>query len=150
MGPLIYFALLSTIKKRPNALYMLISISVLALVPLKYAAITFLPYGESLNIFMSNELIIAVMFLMMATTASEKIKSTEEGLIEAQILLRDAYSRFVPHRAYRSSQKESIINIELGDQEELELLFYSVTYEILPASVKSYLLRIISNLSTTT
>ena len=41
LGPLIYFALLSTIKKRPNALYMLISISVLALVPLKYAAITF-------------------------------------------------------------------------------------------------------------
>ena len=56
----------------------------------------------------------------MATTASEKIKSTEEGLLEAQILLRMPTVDLCP-QTYRSSQKRSIINIELGDQEELEL-----------------------------
>ena len=70
---------------------------------------------------MSNEAIIGVMFLMMATTASEKIKTTEQGLLQAQILLRDAYSRFVPKELTDHLKKDSIINIELGDQEELEL-----------------------------
>ena len=121
LAPLIYFAFLSTIKKRPNALYMFISIMVLALLPLKYVAIKYLPAGELLEVFMSNEAIIGVMFLMMATTASEKIKTTEQGLLQARILLRDAYSRFVPKELTDHLKKDSIINIELGDQEELEL-----------------------------
>ncbi len=121
LGPLVVFTFISAIKRRANAFYMLVSISVLLLVPLKYIAISFLPAGETLNVFMSNELIVGIMFLMMATTASEKIKTTEKGLLQSQILLKEAYSRFVPTELTDHLNKESIVHIKLGDQEELQL-----------------------------
>lgn len=74
-----------------------------------------------MQVFMSNEAIIGIMFLMMAATASGKIKTTEKGFLESQMLLKEAYSRFVPNELTDHLNKKSILNIKLGDHEELEL-----------------------------
>ena len=121
LAPLIYFSFFSTIKKRKHALYLFITIIFLSLLPIKYFAIKYLPSGEMMQVFMSNEAIIGIMFLMMAATASGKIKTTEKGFLESQMLLKEAYSRFVPNELTDHLNKKSILNIKLGDHEELEL-----------------------------
>ena len=119
--PLIFFAAKSTYYRRSCAFYMLVSIFFLCFIPIKYASIKYLPTGDLLDIYLSDEFVLGIMLLMMSFTASQKIRTTEEGYLNAQLMLKDAYSRFVPEELTEHLLKESIVHVGIGDQRQMEM-----------------------------
>ena len=121
--PMIVISLWCTIRRGIIALYAFIAMSMLLVMTIKYAMFMFVPGidHEMLKTVFADEVILAVLFSMMAFTASARIRKTEMDYLEAQLSLKVAYARFVPEELTEHLNRERIDMVRLGDQKQLEL-----------------------------
>ena len=124
--PMIGVAGFCIYKNHPIAIYALISMLFMLFLPLKYLVIKFLPAGRMLDLASSNEVVLVMMLSMLSFTASTRNKYIKKRYLETQLTLKESYARFVPEELTSQLQKDSILNVELGDQRSMEMaIFFS-------------------------
>ena len=124
--PMIGVAGFCIYKNHPIAIYALISMLFMLFLPLKYLVIKFLSTGRMFDLALSNEVVLAMMLSMLSFTASTRNKYMKKRYLETQLTLKESYARFVPEELTSQLQKDSILNVELGDQRSMEMaIFFS-------------------------
>ena len=58
---------------------------------------------------------------MLSFTASTRMRYTEMNYLETQLALKESYARFVPEELTHHLEKESILHVELGDQQSMDM-----------------------------
>ena len=121
--PMILISLWCTIKRGIIAVYAFIAMAMLLVMTGKYAIFILVPGidHDMLRTIFADEIILAVLFSMLAFTASARIRKTEQDYLSAQLSLKIAYARFVPEELTEHLNRERIDMVRLGDQKELEL-----------------------------
>ncbi|MDP6583120.1 MAG: adenylate/guanylate cyclase domain-containing protein, partial [Anaerolineales bacterium] len=69
-----------------------------------------------------------LMFLLLGLSVAQRINDLKKLAIEQQVRLTEAYQRFVPKQLLSNLEKESILDVQLGDQvqKEMSILFSDI------------------------
>ena len=75
-----------------------------------------------------TQLVILVVFILLGLAVAQRLNDLKQLVLEQQMRLTEAYQRFVPEQLLSNLEKESILDVKLGDQvqKEMSILFSDI------------------------
>jgi class 3 adenylate cyclase len=75
-----------------------------------------------------TQLVILVVFILLGLAVAQRMNDLKQLALEQQMRLTEAYQRFVPKQLLSNLEKESILDVKLGDQvqKEMSILFSDI------------------------
>ena len=117
--PLIIFAAISAKRGKSYSISLLISMIFLTLIPIKYILIA--KFDVSYDDLPSSEFLLGGLISLLSVTATLKTRQTESEYLITQLSLKESYARFVPEELNLLLNKDSMVNIKLGEQKQYEM-----------------------------
>jgi class 3 adenylate cyclase len=81
---------------------------------------TIADYGRKLSVLLA--------FILLGLAVAQRLNDLKQLVLEQQMRLTEAYQRFVPEQLLSNLEKESILDVQLGDQvqKEMSILFSDI------------------------